>query len=254
MKKLLSVLILFTVSLTLWAGEKYTIPTFEQAENAFVFDARELRADYDDFCKVINLTDYCGISFDVFGMRGNKDKWYKLGTAELNGLFDQVRLSTSYDHDLHSFRYFAIVPNDSDTYDIEMTTDRLFLGFTTQYFAIFIIKYADEEPDTRYKDNAAILDMNTVRGRFENRIKIVNNTFDRGIQITLYGYDNENDAIWEPIGNAYLKGKDDEEFIITPLYKDSIPECRYYAVVSLDGTKYDIRTYVHHETLYIELD
>lgn len=254
MKKLFTAFLFLLISVSVFAGEKYLIPEFEENEKAIVFDTRDIRGDYNDFLKVINYTDYCNISFEIYGMRSNKKQWYKIGTADLNGLFDEVRISSDYDHDYDMFRYFAVVPKDEDSYTIEMVNDYLYLGFVTHYYLVFQVKYGGEEPDNRYKDNASVIDTTKIRGSFEDNIKLVNNSFDRGIQVVVYGFDSEDEKVWKPIGTAFLKGSKDEDFVTTPLYHQRITQYRYYAVVSVDGTKYDTRAYKHHDDLYIELN
>lgn len=252
MKKTILSIIFVTMAFSLFARES-NLPVYEENDKATVFDARTLREDYDDYIKFINLTDYCNISFDVYGMRGNRKNWTYIATADLNGLFDETYFDTKYDGQYDIFRYFAVVPKDDDNYRIDMFTEERFMFFFSNDTLIFTINYNGEEPDTRYKETASIIEVRKVRGTFEDNIKLINRTEDRRIDIIVYGFDEEDAEFWEPVGHAYLRDEDDEDFLETPIRGIPVRKFKYYAVVAADGTEYDTDCFISHDDLCIEI-
>lgn len=253
MKKTILSIIFLSLAFSLSAKE-YDLPEFEENENAIIFDARELRDEYDDYVKFLNFTDYCNISFELYGMRGNRKSWHYIGSVVLDGLFDEMYIDSKYNYEYDMFRYFAVVPQDDDPYAIDMfSEERSYVLFSNDTL-IFTVNYDGEEPDTRYKENASIVELKTVRGRFEDNIKLVNRSYDRRIDIIVYGFNEEDAEVWDPIGYAYLRDANDEDFLETPLKsRNGSRKYNYYAVVAMNGEKYDIDCFIRHDDLYIEI-
>lgn len=252
MKKTILSIIFLTLTVSLFAKE-VQLPEFEENENAVVFDARTLREDYDDYIKLINLTDYCNISFEIYGMRGNRKNWIRLGEAELNGLFDETYLKSKYDGEYDMFRYFAVVPMDEDYYSFDIFTEERFMFFFSDDTLVIAIGYDGEEPDTRYRETASIIEVRELRGDFEDNIKIINRSDDRRIDILVYGFDDEDEEHWTPIGYAYLKDYDDEDFVNPAIKNLPVNRFKYYAAVAADGTEYEIDCFISHDDLCIEI-
>ena len=109
MKKLIGVFFPVLITAAVFAQN---LPAFTEAENAYVFDAKQLKEDYGDSCKVVNLSFEKNLKFDIYVMKSNKKQWLLAGAVGLNGILDTVVVESEYDGDWDNFRYFALVPKD----------------------------------------------------------------------------------------------------------------------------------------------
>ena len=66
MKKLITLCIALFVSAVMFAQN---LPAFTESENAYVFDAKTLKEDFGDACKIVNLTFEKNLKFDVYLMK-----------------------------------------------------------------------------------------------------------------------------------------------------------------------------------------
>ena len=250
MKKIVT--LLFTVLITA-AAFAQNLPEFTEADNAYVFDAKKLKEDFGDGCKIVNLSYENNLTFDVYVMKSNKKSWSLAGTGTVNGVLDACLLESEYDGKFDNFRYFAIVPKTEKDYQITFTWDNTFMYAFNREVCVFLVDIEAETP-AQYKNNSTIIDVNSVKGKFKDNIKLVNKSSDSNMEFLIFGFDEPDAAKWNPVGKSELKGFDDSDFIETPLNDSSnSKKYAYYAVYAKNGKKYDVNPSKQHNDLYIEI-
>ena len=250
MKKLVTVLLTVLISVAAFAQN---LPAFTEADNAYVFDAKKLKEDFGDGCKIVNLSYEDNLSFDVYVMKSNKKKWLFAGSGTVNGVLDSCFLDSEYNGDFDDYRYFAIVPKVEKDYTITFTWDNTFMYAFNKEVCVFLIDIESETP-SKYKENSTIIDVNSVSGKFKDNIKLINKSSDSNMEFLIFGFDSPDASKWNPVGKSELKEKGDEDFIDTPVNDSSnSKKYAYYAVYALNGKKYDVKASKAHNDLYIEI-
>ena len=250
MKKIVTLLFTVLISAAAFAQK---LPQFTESDNAYVFDAKQLKEDFGDGCKIVNLSFEENLSFDVYVMKSNKKQWLFAGRGTVNGVLDSCFLDSEFNGDFDDYRYFAIVPKEKKDYKITFTWDNTFMYAFNKEVCVFLV---DIEADTpaKYKENSTIIDVNGVKGKFKDNIKLINKSSDSNIDFLIFGFDDPDAAKWNAVGKSDLKGRDDEDFIDSVLNDSSnSKKYAYYAVYALNGKKYDVNPSKAHNDLYIEI-
>lgn len=251
MKKLIALLFTTVVSVALFAQN---LPAFTESDNAYVFDAKKLDDDYEDNCKVINLSFEENLSFDVYVMKSNKKQWLLAGTATVNGILDACVLESKYDGDYDDYRYFALVPKDNRKYDVTFTCDSIFLYAFFKEACVFLVDIPGATTPDKYKKNATIIDSKSIKGKFKDNIKLINKSSDSNIDFLIFGFDEEGAEKWNAVGKSDLKEYDDSDTMDAPLNNsDDKKIYNYYAIYATNGKKYDVSATKSHNDLYIEI-
>lgn len=250
MKKIVTVLFSVLISVAAFAQN---LPEFTEADNAYVFDAKQLKEDFGDACKIVNLSFEDNLSFDVYVMKSNKKKWLFAGSGTVNGILDSCAVESEYDGDWDDYRYFAIVPKQDRAYKITFTWDNTFMYAFSREVCVFLVDVEADTPD-EYKNNSTIIDVNSVKGKFKDNIKLVNKSSDTYMDFLIFGFDDPNAVKWNAVGKSELKDFDDTDFIETPINDSSnSKKYAYYAVYATNGKKYDVNPSKAHNDLIIEI-
>ena len=251
MKKLITLLVAVFISVAAFAADN--LPAFTEADNAYVFDAKKLKEDYGDNCKIVNLSFGENLKFDVYVMKSNKKQWLLAGSATLNGCMDSVAVESEYDGKWDNYRYFALVPKDDNKYIVDFTYDSIFLYAFSREACVFTVDIEGDTPE-KVRNNSTIIDVNAVKGKFKDNIKLINKSSDSNMDFLIFGFDDPNATKWNTVGKSDLKGYDDSDNIDTPINDSSnSKKYAYYAVYALNGKKYDVNPSKAHNDLYIEI-
>ncbi len=250
MKKLITLVVAAVISVTAFAQN---LPAFTEAENAYVFDAKKLDEDFGDGCKIVNLSFEENLSFDVYVMKSNKKKWILAGSGTVSGVMDDCEIEQQMDGDFDDYRYFALVPKTKKDYQIQFTYDSVFMYAFSKEVCVFLIDVADSEVPAKIKSNSTIIDVDSVKGKFKDNIKLVNKSSDSNMDFLIFGYDEEG-AKWNVVGKSHLKEFDDIDSIDTPINDSSnSKKYKFYAVYAKNGKKYDVNPSKARNDLIIEI-
>ena len=250
MKKIVT--LLFTVLITA-AAFAQNLPEFTEADNAYVFDAKKLKEDFGDGCKIVNLSYEENLSFDVYIMKSNKKNWILAGSGTVSGILDSCFIDSEYNGDFEKYRYFAIVPKVKKDYSINFTWDNTFMYAFNKEVCVFLVNIPSETP-AKYRNNSSIVDVNSVPGKFKDNVKLINKSKDSNMDFLIFGFDDPESKSWDAVGKSDLKGYDDEDFIETAINDSSnTKKYAYYAVYALNGKKYELKASKAHNDLYIEV-
>lgn len=249
MKKIIALLTAALVTVSVFAQN---LPAFTEAEKAYVFDAKQLKEDYDDYCKIVNLSTENNLSFDVYVMKSNKKEWLFAGSATVNGVLDSVTLESEYEGHYERYRYFAIVPKDGRDYKVRFTWDEIDMYVVEHHYCAFLVNPVADVP-ANVRDNSTIIDVNSIKGKFKDNIKLINKSKDSNMDFVIFGFNNADDTVWEAVGKSHLKEADDTDFIETPLHDQDADLFNFYAVYCTSGKKYDVNATKSHSDLYIEI-
>lgn len=249
MKKLISLFALMTVCFTAFAQ---SLPAFSDKENAVVFDAKTLKEDYSDYCKVINLTNEKDLSFDIYIMKANKKEWTLAGTATVNGVLDTSTLESEFNGGFNRFRYFAVVPKDDRTYNVQMSYDEIDMYVVEHHFIAFLVD-TTEDTDAAIRNNSTIIDIDSISGKYKDNIRIESQSNDTDIDFVIFGFDNPDATKWEAVGKSHIKGNGDGDFVEATLHDVDIKKCKFYGLYAMNGKKYEVETKKSHNDLYITI-
>ena len=251
MKKLFTLLVAVFISVAAFAADN--LPAFTDADNAYVFDAKKLKEDYGDNCKIVNLSFEENLSFDVYVMKSNKKQWLLAGSATVSGCMDSCTLESKYDGNFDDYRYFALVPKQDRDYIVEFTYDSIFMYAFSKEACVFLIDVKVDTPE-KVRNNSTIIDVNAVSGKFKDNIKLINKSSDSNMDFLIFGFNDPNATKWDTVGKSDLKGYDDSDNIDSPINDSSnSKKYAYYAVYALNGKKYDVNPSKAHNDLYIEI-
>ena len=250
MKKLITLCIALFVSAVMFAQN---LPAFTESENAYVFDAKTLKEDFGDACKIVNLTFEKDLTFDVYLMKSNKKKWLHAGEATVSGILDSCVLESEYDGDYDDYRYFALVPKDDRKYNVTFTYDNVFMYAFSKESCVFLVDM-DVDTPSDVRSNSTIIDVNSVKGKFKDNIKLINKSSDSNMDFYIFGFDSPDATKWNAVGKGDLKGFDDSDSIDTIVNDSSnMKKYAYYAVYAANGKKYDVNPSKAHNDLIIEI-
>ena len=251
MKKLITLVVAAVLTVATFADN---LPAFTEAENAYVFDAKKLDEDYGDGCKIVNLTFEENLSFDVYVMKSNKKKWFLAGSGTVNGILDSCSIEEQMEGDFDDYRYFALVPKVKKDYKIEFTYDNTFMYAFKKEISVFLVDIDGSEVPSKIKNNSTIIDVDSVKGKFKDNIKLINKSSDSNMDFLIFGYDNEGDTKWNAVGSSHLKEFDDSDSIDTPINSsENSKKYKFYAVYAKNGKKYDVNPSKTHNDLIIEI-
>lgn len=250
MKKLIVVLFTALISAALFAQN---LPEFTEADNAFVFDGKQLKEDHGDNCKVVNLSFEKNLKFDIYVMKSNKKKWILAGSAGVSDILDTCVVESEIDGDWDDYRYYAIVPKDNRKYIINLTYDNIFMYAFSKEVTVFTVDVEGDTPE-KIKSNSTIIDVNSVKGKFKDNIKLINKSDDSNMDFLIFGFDTPDAKKWDTVGKSDLKEYGDSDSIETPVNDSSnTKKYAYYAVYALNGKKYDVNPSKSHNDLIIEI-
>ena len=250
MKKLITLCLTLLVSAAMFAQN---LPAFTESENAYVFDAKTLKEDFGDACKVVNLTFDEKLAFDVYLMKSNKKKWLFAGDAIVNGILDSCVLESEYDGDYDDYRYFALVPKDDRKYNVTFTWDNVFMYAFSKESCVFLVDNDADTPEN-VRNNSTVIDVNSVKGKFKDNIKLINKSSDSNMDFIIFGFDDPNATKWNAVGKSDLKEFNDSDTVDTIINDSSnMKKYAYYAVYALNGKKYDVNPSKAHNDLIIEI-
>ena len=249
MKKIIAMLATALVAVSMFAQ---SLPVFSDAENAYVFDAKALKEEYGDYCKVVNLSTEKDLAFDVYLMKSNKKEWVLAGTAILNGILDTVTLKSDYNGKFGRYRYFALVPHDTREYKVEFNYDEIDMYVVEHHYSAFIVDTIDDTAE-EIRNNSTIIDVNSISGKFKDNIKFENKSADEKIEIIVYGFDNADSVKWECVGKAVLEGANDTDQLETVLHDHDVKKFAYYGIYCTNGKKYEVKATKAHSDLQIQM-
>ena len=251
MKKL--IVVFFTVLISA-AAFAQNLPEFTEADNAYVFDGKQLKEDHGDNCKVVNLSFEKNLKFDIYVMKSNKKQWLYAGSAGLNGILDTCVVESEYDGDWDDYRYYALVPKDNRKYNVTLTYDNIFMYAFSKEVTVFLVDVDGDTPD-KIKNNSTIIDVNSVKGKFKDNIKLVNKSDDSNMDFLIFGFDAADAKKWDTVGKSDLKEYGDSDSIDTPVNDSSnTKKYAYYAVYALNGKKYKVNPSKARNDLIIEIE
>lgn len=250
MKKLITLVLTTVISVVVFAQN---LPAFTDAENAYVFDAKKLEEDFGDGCRIVNLSFEENLSFDVYVMKSNKKKWLLAGSGTVNGIMDTCDLKSEYDGDFDDYRYFALVPKDKREYKVQFTYDSAFFGVSREV-CVFLVDVYNADFPAAIKKNSTIIDVESIKGKFKDNIKLINKSDDSNMDFLIFGFDVKDAEKWETVGKSYLKEYGDTDNIDTPINDSSnSKKYKFYAIYAKNSKKYDVNPSKAHNDLYIEI-
>ena len=252
MKKLITLVAASFVAIAAFAQNAQTLPAFTHAENAYVFDAKILKEDYGDYCKVVNLSNEENLAFDVYIMKSNKKEWLLAGSAKVKGILDTDTLNSEYNGKFGRYRYFALVPKDNREYKVQFSYDEIDMYVVEHHFSAFLVDVAEDTPED-IRANSTIIDVDSLKGKFKDNIKFETKSSDENIDFIVYGFDSADATKWEAVGKAHLNGRDDTDSMETPLHDVDVKKFKYYGVYNTKGKKYEIKASKAHNDLILEI-
>lgn len=123
----------------------------------------------------------------------------------------------------------------------------LFIFFTGMtFFAEGSLISADA---SFHKENACIVEKSSIEGKLKDNIRIINQTSDSDLKITVYMLDPKNNQ-WVCYGTGFVKDAGDTDFIES-LTKLKISKAAKFAVYAENGKTYDYAFVERHHDLYI---
>lgn len=249
MKKFIIFTLTSLIGLSLFAQ---ALPEFTEADNAFVADAKTLKEDYGDYCKVVNLTDESDISFDIYVMKSNKKAWTFAGTATLDGLLDTDTIESELNGSFGRYRYFAIVPQDGKNYKVTAAADELNMYVVKHFFFVFLVDSTEDTPEN-IRNNSTIIDVDSISGKFKDNIKFSSSSSETDLDFVVYGFDSTDATKWEVVGKTHLKEAGDTDNMETVLTGIDVKKCKFYAIYNQNGKKYEVSASKSHNDLYIDI-
>lgn len=249
MKKFITILAAAFIAVAAFAQD---LPAFTEADNAYVFDAKLLKKPYGDYCKLVNMSFEKGLSFDVYLMKSNKKEWVCAGGATLNEVLETVTLDSDYNGDYSKYRYFALVPKDGRKYNVEFVWDMIDMYVVKHQFSAFLISIDGETPES-IRNNSVVIDVNSIKGKFKDNVKVQNKSSDANIDVVILGFNEEGDSNWEIAGKVKIDELDESESMETPLHEVDAKKYNYYAVYFPNGKKYNVTATKARNDLVIEV-
>ncbi len=249
MKKIITLIVTAFVTVAAFAQ---SLPEFTDADNAYVFDAKALKEDYDDYCKVVNLSFEENLSFDIYVMKSNKKEWVMAGSATVNGILDTCTLESELDGKFGRYRYFALVPQDGREYKVTFTYDEIDMYVVEHYYAVFLVDVVEDTP-AEIRENSTIIDVNSIPGKFKDNIKFESKSSETELEFLVFGFDEADATKWEACGTSHLKEFDDTDGLETILHEQDVKKYNYYAVYCKNGKKYEVNASKSRNDLIIQI-
>lgn len=235
-KKLLMSLLISAFTLCAFP-EKTPVFDGPDAEKATVLDSRYAKSGrYDDFIRVINLSDDDNISFKIYVYSKKKKTWKEAGVAKVKGFSDIKTMETPMDHSLEKYTYFAIVPQNNNKYVYKPEKKTVDIYIKRDFYLQILVKSAEPSKDTSYKNKAFVIDAKSVPGSFKENIRFESQTKDEDISFTVYGF-NDKEQPWTKVGIAELAAFEDSDTVEKP-YEDELNKFSFFGIVSNNGKAY----------------
>lgn len=247
-KKLLSILVAFVATSMLAAA---ALPEFPDDETAIVFDTKTLKDDWGDGIKFVNLTTDDDITFQMYATKNPKKGWEYVGETSVSGAMTSVDVESQLSKDVDDYRYYALINKTDKAYKVDMYAEEISMYVISKETLVFTISPTEETPIV-LPENASIIEVATVKGKFKDNVKLVNNSSDSGIKFIVFGAETE-EGPWEIVGSSELKSTGDQDFVKTPIASIDIKKCKFYAVSADNGNTYTLSGSTAHSDLYIAI-
>lgn len=151
-----------------------------------------------------------------------------------------------------------IKSKDITELSIESLNDKTYVSKAYVQRSDLYIEVRDEGSDLRkpavpYFENqdAGFIDGKFIKGSYDENLKLHNLTNLKRITFKVYVYDRGKKE-WTEYGQAQLNGKDDYTGVKKRSRMD-LEDCRYFAIESIDGDKYNYSAYADDSDLIINV-
>lgn len=206
-------------------------PAFN-GENSFVIDANTVSGKFKSHVVIINKNDAYPIDVKVFAY--DKD-WKEIGSTTFNFFDDEYKIKSGKELKPSNYQYFAIElsKNAKAIYKAEKSHNDLVIEIRNEGTDIAKTAFPtyDGNPD------AFLFDMNEIdddadenmklKGKFKTKEKVGFNVF---------AFDKSLHK-WVEFGTSYIERKNDTDSVEGK--NNKLSRYRYFAIESMDGTKYN---------------
>ena len=240
MKRLIVVLSLAFCAFICFAQ---SVPSFD-AENAFVFDAFELRGNKSGKLRLTNNSFDEQVSLSVFYFNAESASWESLGDASFSKIGGTESVSAPV------AQYFALVPKNGKSYEYQIKKQADYFDDLVHLYVSFSFNTPMPEAP---EENAFVFDNFAIKGKAKDNIRFINSSYDDNISFFVFYFDEYNSA-WELYGVAMLKSFGDTCFIDRPPASEKrlrLNNIRYFAVVSRNKKSYEYQMKKTSDDLYI---
>ncbi|MCQ2593497.1 MAG: hypothetical protein MJ188_12025 [Treponema sp.] len=245
MLKIKSILMAAVIALTATVAFA-DVPAFDVAgaKNAFVIDAKAGKGGVKDYLQIINFTNDTSNVFTIYG-HDKKEGWVKLGTSKPQPYGNSENLETEYEHKLHKYSAFAVVPANGKEYKYEFTKFVINM-YVVRHFMGGIRIYEDVKAP---KKDAFIVENKAVKGSFKDRIK-VEGADATGKSFRILGSnDKEN---WEIVAGGTVLDNEEDAYL-EAVNEDKVAKYAFYAIECRENVKFNYEVSKSHNDLYIKV-
>ncbi|MCH5295971.1 MAG: hypothetical protein J1F14_08760 [Treponema sp.] len=210
-------------------------PAFDNPK-AVVIDVAASPGRLKDEIRVVNASHENLLSIFVSVYSPKNARWEFYGTANLTSISDTDRISSPLSGKIKEISHVAVVPSSETP---------LAFRIAKRNNDLFIYVISEETID----GGTFVIDANSVSGKFEDNMKIMNMSKDSGIGFDVYARKTENDG-WQKAGTAFVKSAGDTD-TVESILPESMAAYRYFALLPHNGASYNYHAEKKNNDLYI---